>query len=402
MVGNKLEKEYILITSTNFPTGGAGANYLNLFCKGLKFNGHNIKVLMLKGFIFGKYSTRHKRNNVTEEGVSFSYLGFLKRPPKILYKVLDEVFVHLTLIRVMFSLIGKSKTTTLLIYNNDVHTNIVIYPIAKLFGIKIVSFVPEFYDKNVFTGSFIRKLKWYGFLFNFYYLNRLSYKLIVFSYYLKDQYIIRGFKESDIIIQPNLTDFDYWETKNSLVQYTMGYSGTPTLENGLYDLFAAMSLLKKEGVFTTLSVVGDNLFGSSYIPELKLVCKDLNIEENVVFKGLLELEEVKKNLSECEILTLTRPSIIQTQAGFPTKLGEYFACGKVVLVTNFGDIEKYFKSGEELVIAQSGDIKDIAKKIKWIIQNGAKADILTQEGYKKAKQMLEYKSSVKKIATFID
>lgn len=401
MVGNKLEKTFLLITSTNFPSGGAGANYLNLFCKGLKFNGYNIKVLLLKGFAFGKFSTKHNRKNVTTDGITFRYLGKLARPHNPFYKIVDEFFVHIKLIGLMFSLLPKRKTTSLLVYNNEVHTNFVIYTMASLFGIKIISFVPEYYSKDTFKGSFFRRIKWYGFLFNFTYLNKLSYKLIVFSHFLKDQYLNLGYKESNIIVQPNLTDFDFWETKHPVIKYTLGYSGTPGVENGLLDLFAAMSILKKEGINTTLSVIGDRLFGNSLIPELMEVCKDFDIAENVVFKGLVELDEVKKYLSECEILTLTRPAIIQTLAGFPTKLGEYFASGKKVIVTNFGDIEKYFRNREELVIALSGDTEDIAKKIKWIIQNGNKAELLTQEGYKKARDLLEYKSSVNKIASLI-
>ena len=401
MVGNKLDTKFLLITSTNFPTGGAGANYLNLFCKGLIYNKYKIKVLLLKGFAFGKFSTKHVKNNLTDDGIEFSYLGLTARPQNTFYKIMDEIVVHFKLIGLMLSLLPKRKKISLLIYNNEVHTNLVIYPIAKLFGIKIISFVPEFYDKGTFEGSFLRRLKWYGFLFNFSYLNRLSYKLIVFSYYLKEEYLKFGYKESDIIVQPNLTDFDYWRIESPKTQYTLGYSGTPSIENGLYDLFAAMSVLKKEGIITTLSVIGDKLFGNSIIPELVEVCKGYGIADNITFKGLVELDEVKRNLSECEILTLTRPAMIQTLAGFPTKLGEYFASGKKVLVTNFGDIEKYFLNQEELVIAQSGSVEDIAKKIKWMIENGTEAELLTQQGYKKAKQMLEYKTNVNKIAAFI-
>lgn len=402
MVGNKLDQQFILITFTNFPSGGAGANYLNLFCKGLKINGYNIKVLLLKGFAFGKFSTKHNRKNITADGIPFSYLGMIARPQNPFYKIVDEVFVHFKLVGLMLSLVPKRKITTLLVYNNEVHTNFVIYGMASLFGVKIISFVPEFYDKGTFKGSFLRRIKWYGFLLNFKYLNKLSYKLIVFSHYLKDQYLRLNYKESDIFIQPNLTDFEYWKIECPIVKYTLGYSGTPAINNGLNDLFAAMRILKKEGINTTLFVIGDSLFGKSVIPELVQVCKEFDIAENVIFKGLVELDDVKKYLSECEILTLTRPSMIQTLAGFPTKLGEYFASGKKVIVTNFGDIEKYFKNEEDLVIAQSGDVEDIAKKIKWIIQNGGKAELLTGEGYKKARDMLEYKSSVNKIASFIE
>ncbi|MEP7144524.1 MAG: glycosyltransferase [Ferruginibacter sp.] len=393
--------DYILITNSNFPGGGASANYLNLFCKGLKINGDNIKVLLLTGFTFGKYGTEHKRKNITEDGVSFCYLGSINRPKNFFPKILDEFVSSFNLIPQLFSIIPKRKTTKLLIYNSEFHSNIIIYLFARLFFIKIVTFVPEYYGKYVFEGSFLRKLKWYGFLFNFWVINKLSYKLIVFSHYLKTQYINQGISESNIIVQPNLTDFDYWEIKNSIVNYTLGYSGSPSIKDGLHDLFKAVSILKKDGIHASLMVIGDTPNGHSLLPDLKVECEKLNITENVCFSGLVELPEVKRLLSECKILTLTRPSTVQTQAGFPTKLGEYFASKKKVLVTNFGDIEKYFTKGKDLVIAESGNVEDIAQKIKWMIQKDADAEIIAHAGYHRAKLLLEYKSSIKRIAAII-
>jgi glycosyltransferase involved in cell wall biosynthesis len=342
-VGDKLTQEYILITSSNFPAGGAGANYL-----------------------------------------------------------IDDFLISLNLIFQFFTFLSNRKQIKILLYNNELHSNIIIYAMAKIFGIKVISFVPEFYDKNVFKGSLLRMMKWYGFLINFSFLNVKSYKLIVFSHYLKNQYLARGYKETDIIVQPNLTDFDFWKADGSIIKYQLGYSGTPTKGNGLFDLFEAISLLQKEGINSSLVVVGDNPYGDSFVPELVTHCKNLGINDSVSFKGLVELDDVKVLLSECEILTLTRPSIIQTEAGFPTKLGEYFAAKKIILVTNFGDIEKYFVEGTDLVIAQSGNVEDIARKIKWIIQNELKAKTITENGFNKAKALLEYKTSVNRIVGLIN
>ena len=397
MVGNNLEREYILITSSNFPGGGAGANFLNLFCKGVKYQNINIKVFLLKGFLFGNFSTTHKRRNLTDYNVPFIYLGYIKRPHNFFAKFLDEFLSFFNLVAKLISLLKNRKNTIILIYNNELQSNIVIYFFCSVFNIKIVTFVPEFYGKYVFAGSFFRQLKWYGFLFNFYFLNKLSFKLIVFSHYLKDQYLSKGYSAADIIVQPNLTDFDYWEMKDFIKTYTIGYSGSPSIKDGLHDLFTAISILKKKSINVTLIVIGDSPFGNSLIPDLKIICKTLDIEENVTFTGLVELEVVKKMLSECEILALTRPSTIQTQAGFPTKLGEYFASKKQILLTNFGDVELYFKKNIDVIMAQSGDVEEIAEKIKWMLENKSEADAIKQTGYKTAGLLLEYKSSVKRV-----
>lgn len=390
-------KRYILITSMNFPSGGAGATYLNLFCRGLKLNGYSISVVLLKGFAFGPYTYHGPRKNVTEDDIPFTYLGFKQRPDNIFLKLFDELISFLRLIIFLFSLIPDRKNINLFVYSSEIEFTIPISLIAKIFRIKTSKFVAEIIDKSEFSGSFFRKLKRFGYIFNFKYLNRISDKLIVFSFYLKNEYIKMGYNEKNIVVQPNLTDFKYWETPATEIKYDLGYSGAPYLKDGLYDLFKAISLLNNKNINVTLLVIGDATFGKSLIPALKVECEKLGISKEVSFTGLVESLLVKKYLSECKFLAITRPSTIQTKAGFPTKLGEYYATKRPVLATNFGDMDKYFTDGQDIIMAECGNPESIAQKILWMLQNAEELDTISIRGYEKAQQMLEYKNSVKKI-----
>jgi glycosyltransferase involved in cell wall biosynthesis len=401
-VETKLKQDYILITSQNFPVGGAGATYLNLFCHGLQLNGCLIRVLLLKGFAFGSYTYKGPRKNFTDYGVAYTYLGFTQRPRRQAFKLVEEFVSILRVMIFLFSLSGKRKSTTLLIFNSEIQSNLPIHFIGRLLRIRTVRFVAEFIDKSQFKGSFFRKLKWYGFLLNYKYLNKNSDKLIVFSFFLKEEYIKMGYNEHNIIVQPNLTDFEFWLSENTDIQYTIGYSGAPYLKDGLSDLFTALSLLRNEGMSVTLLVIGDSTFGKSLIPALKDECRKLNITENVTFTGLVDSSMVRKYLSECRFLAITRPSTVQTKAGFPTKLGEYFATTRPILSTDFGDIERYFDNGSDLIIAKTGNPESIASGIKWILENGEAVEQISRTGYIKAKKLLDYQTAIKRIIEFIN
>lgn len=402
MVENKLKRNYFLITSQNFPEGGAGATYLNLFCHGMQINGCCISVLLLKGFAFGNYEYKGPRKNVTEYGVPYTYLGFTQRPTNQFLKLAEEFTSLLRLTIFLFSLSGKRKSSTLLVFNSELQSNIPIHRISRLFRIRTVKFVAEFIDKSQFRGSFFRKLKWYGFVINFKYINKHSDKLIVFSFFLRDEYIKMGYNEHNIIVQPNLTDFEFWLSENAQIKYTIGYSGAPYLKDGLHDLFKAVSLLQKEDIIVNLLVIGDATFGKSLITGLKEECMRLNISDKVTFTGLVDSLLVKKHLSECRILAITRPSTVQTRAGFPTKLGEYFATTKPILSTDFGDIERYFKNEVDLVIAETGNPVSIASKIKWMLQNEDSLELISLTGYNNARKLLDYKTAIKRIIEFIN
>ena len=396
------QTEYILITSMNFPEGGAGATYLHLFCRGLKLNGYHIRVFLLKGHAFGDFTYKGPRKNITEEGIPYSYLGFKQRPVNKFLKICDELFSLCRLAIFMFSLIGKRKSIRLLLYNSDLFYNIPIHALSKVFGIELIKFVAEYIDKSEFGRSILSWIKRTGYFLNFRYLNMLSGKLIVFSLYLKDEYIRMGYKGDNIIVQPNLTDFEFWESGKGEVKYSLGYSGAPYLKDGLSDLFKAINILKNKNVYVSLLVIGDATFGDSLIPLLKVECGKMGISENVSFTGLVKSSLVKQHLTECKILTITRPSTVQTKAGFPTKLGEYFATKKPVLATNFGDMEKYFTDGVDIMMAECENPDSIARKISWMLQNDIELLRIASRGYEQARKLLEYKNSVTRIVNLLE
>ena len=387
----------------NFPRGGAGATYLNLFCRGLKNNGHNIRVLLLKGHAFGSFNYKGPRQNFTDDGVPFAYLGFTQRPENKILKILDELLSFFRLLAFLLTLAGKRKSVKLLVYNSDLFFNLPIHFVSKLFGVKLFKFVAEYIDKSEFRGSLTGWIQQASYFLNFKYLNKSSDKLIVFSSYLNDLYIKMGYCESDIIVQPNLTDFEFWKIQLTESKYTLGYSGAPYLKDGLSDLFGAISLLKREtDLKISLLIIGDAVFGESLIPALKDECARLKISDYVVFTGLVESSQVKILLTECNILTITRPSTVQTKAGFPTKLGEYFATGKPVLATDFGDMKKYFRDGWDITMAECGNIPSIAEKISWMLNNPNELSVISKRGYERAHDLLEFSNAVKRIAICLD
>ena len=402
MERNKVKPTYILITSMNFPSGGAGATYLNLFCRGMKANGRSVEVILLKGHAFGNYKYTGPRKNITEDGIPYRYMGFVQRADKSFLKIFEEVISICRLVIFLFSLISRSEPFKFLIFNSELQYNAPVMTFSRIFKVKVIKFVAEIIDKSEFSNSIFGRIKRFGYNLNYKHLNKKSDKLLVFSIYLKNFYVGLGYDENKIMVQPNLTDFDFWKPEFNDIKYTFGYSGAPYLKDGLNDLFKAISLLNGDNLNISLLVIGDATFGKSLIPSLKEECAKLGISEKVFFTGLVEHSMVKQHLSECKILAITRPSTLQTKAGFPTKLGEYFATMRPVLATNFGDMEEYFKDGTDIVMAECGNSEEIAQKIKWMIENKRELEIISERGYKTAHDLLEYKNSVRRMINFLE
>ncbi|HEY9363921.1 MAG TPA: glycosyltransferase, partial [Chitinophagaceae bacterium] len=198
-----------------------------------------------------------------------------------------------------------------------------------------------------------------------------------------------------------LTDLSGWYSHQK-AEYTIGYAGTPSIKDGIIDLLYAVKLLKEKGFFIKTLIVGDSISNTSLVPYFQKKCEEFDIIQEVTFTGLVSQEKVKEYLNRCQILAITRPDTKQTKAGFPTKLGEYMACKKVVLATKFGDIENYFNDKSEIVLAEPGNPSSIAENILWILNNSEKSMTIARNGFEKANVVLDYNMGVKKIMDFLN
>ncbi|NLM66573.1 MAG: glycosyltransferase family 4 protein [Enterococcus sp.] len=394
--------KYILITSANFPDGGPAASYLNLFCRGLKINNIDIQVYLLKGYAFGENRNMGPRKNITTDKIPYTYLGFRQRPENTGLKLVDLILSLLRLSILLLSLLRSHKKTTIVLYNSEFLFNLPILVIKKLTQIRLVKFSAEIIDRSQYKNTLTGRISRISHKAGSRMLGKMPDKLIVFSYYLKDEFKTRGFQEKDILVQPNLTDFKFWHVDDLQEKFTIGYSGAPYMKDGLHDLLKAVSLLTEKGRMIKVVIIGDATFGVTLIPALRDECIRLGLEDKVTFTGLVKTEEVKMYLSQCKILAITRPDTIQTRSGFPTKLGEYFAMKKPILATRFGDMEKYFEDRVDLVYAECGNPESIMRKIEWIIDNQEKTKEIALRGFETAKQLLDYRIGIEKILKFLN
>lgn len=398
------KKKIVLVTYGNFPFGGASANLLRLFAKGLIFHDTSIEVILPTGMSYGNNNiyTNNKRTD-NFEGINYRYLGYINHPKSTIGKVCDRV---LGIILPIFYLIIKrikGEVNTVIIYNSSFST-VLSFAITKLIlFVKVIFILPEFYEKP--KGKIIPLLKWYDFYFGINFSSIIGNKFIVLTHYLKQFLLKKGVVERSIYIMPNLVDkeiFNLGEVKPYMSdKITIGYVGSPTIKDGINDLMNSFAMIKSVYINTHLLIIGDITNGNTIIPKLKNIAFNLNILENISFTGLITFDRIPFLLNQCQVLALTRPSGITAEAGFPTKLGEYFACRKPIILTEVGDLKKYFTNRIEVILVKPNDIESISNGISELLENQHLGKIVAENGYKWMIENLEYKSSISRILNFI-
>lgn len=97
-------------------------------------------------------------------------------------------------------------------------------------------------------------------------------------------------------------------------------------------------------------------------------------------------------------LVLARPNSLQARAGFPTKLGEYLATGRPVVVTDTGEIGRYLKDGENAYIVRIDECSNVqmeervAKKILEVMEDPERAERIGAAGKEVAKRCFDWRN----------
>jgi glycosyltransferase involved in cell wall biosynthesis len=306
-----------------------------------------------------------------------------------------------------FYLIGqifRKKADVVIVYNTSLSWTLPFLLVKWLTGKELIIILPEFYKKPEKILS-AKGLKWINFYAGLKFLSKYADKLITLTTFMKNFMLKQGFEESKILILPNVTDSSYFKAQVKTTfkeeKTTIGYCGTPNYKDGIDDLIKSFGALCKLRNDVHLLIIGDAAFGKSLVPQLKLKVEELNIANQVTFTGLVTGKEVAGYLNACQILALTRPAGIFAEAGFPTKLGEYFACEKPVLVTAVGDIPYYFKNREHALIVQPGNIEEITAGFTELIDNQVLANKLTKNASNWLRENLDFQSLSVKLGNFI-
>jgi len=394
-------KNIKIVTYNNFPFGGASAN----FVRNLAFTllDDNVEVLLPTGNYYGNVpSYTNKRNNKINT-TYYRFILFLKHPKNYLGKFLDLFFGSTLLFFYIIKKAIKNEIDLIIKYDVGFISDIFLIIIGKIFNIKLVYIIVEYYKRPVNSLFSFSYLKWVNFYLGINYLPKYSDGVIVLSHFLKNYIEKRFLYKNPLLVQPNFVDSKlYVETKNNDKNKIIGYCGVLNSKDGIYDLLKSFQILSQKFPFIKLIIIGDITNGKTILPRLRDYVSELNVEDNVQFTGLVHSSKVPNLLSNCDILVFPRQSGTFAEAGFPTKLGEYFATRKPIVATKVGDIVSYFTDKKELVLADPNNPDSLANGIEYLLLNKEEGCRIGQEGYSWMIKNLDIYSVSKKISGFIN
>lgn len=384
---------FVVIGRLNYPSGTAPSSRVHLYCKALKKE--NVFPFVIN--LHSNFTKPQKFNYLgRHEGIPFYYAQkTAMREKRLLVRNLNKIKGLFNTISIIHRIKNKHNLKVLF-YGTEVWEELILFLFLKINKISIIRECSE-------IPSFMRDEKKAKKIHHF--LLRLKVKMyddiIVISDYLKFFYS-PIFPKNRIFQIPILVDMDRFKNierkkHNGKIVTYIGYMAKN--KDGLENLIASMALVIKKNKNTKLHLVGSGPDEDMIL--LKNKVKTLHLDNNISFEGNKNPEEIPTILLNSDLLVLARPDNKQATAGFPTKLGEYLACARPVVITITGEIPKYLKDNESAYLSKPNDINDFADKINYALSD-ENAEVIGKKGYEIADNNFNYQLYGKEILKLLE
>ena len=87
------------------------------------------------------------------------------------------------------------------------------------------------------------------------------------------------------------------------------------------------------------------------------------IEDKVFFTGYITEEELRDYVSRAAFTVINKHRTLQNRYCFSTKLGEYLAAAKPVVMTNVGEAMNWVKDGQSAYVVEPDDVEALSDRI---------------------------------------
>lgn len=374
--------------------GDAYTNRILAFARGFVESGIEVTLLII-------YPGHNNQADIrgSMDGFEYVFCAGLERPNHWLLRKLLGIKGILNMVKEVRHINHKRPVDAVITFSQDFSQNFPIYFWSRISQAVFVRENNEF-PRNVLRRGHSR-LNWVDKLF-FSFINRFYDGYIYISNALVDFNKPMLNKNMPIEVVPIVVDTNRFEEFESLRQQWITYCGNLYGDkDGVPILIEAFSLIHQTFPKFKLVLIG-NTSNEEEFEKLNNLIEELGITEKVVFTGFVHRSEIPGLLMQSSLLVLARPDNIQAKGGFPTKLGEYLATGRPVLVTATSDIPLYINHGANGYLALPGSANDFAEKMTMILSDYTTAEKVGLEGKKMTETHFNNSWQSRRIINFIN
>ena len=134
-----------------------------------------------------------------------------------------------------------------------------------------------------------------------------------------------------------------------------------------------------------------NYEGSIHAEAIRALINKYQLKDKLIFLGYISQELLKEYLSKAAIVIINKYENEQNTYCFATKLAEYLAAAKPVIISDFGEAINWLKNKKSAIIFPAGDITALSKSIEYVLDNPTESKAIAGEGQEICQNCFDYK-----------
>lgn len=390
-----------IITSVPFPNGMAATNRVKCYAKALSEEGVSCKILIFKRTeVRGKKSKNTQRESVWE-GIPYLYMGKTSyRHSNIFIRKLSDFLDRFRLINYL----RKNLCAGDIILG---YCGVYIYFVNMLIDVthkKRAKYVRDLcelpYVTSLTTKMAIKKRKA---MFEKQFpkcdgIVAISEALLELANKYKSP-------QTKTIKIPIMVDFNRFDMVDRSAEVEIPYifhSGTLyEQKDGILGMIEAFGIAIQKYNRPLDFILTGQIEGSPHAVQISNLISKYHLEEHIHFVGYLNDKELRNYLSKASLVIINKYITQQNQYCFSTKLAEYLAAEKVVIITNVGEAVHWLKDKESAYIVEPGDTEKLSESIIYALENRELSKKIARGGKELCKRSFDYRCYGKILLDFL-
>ena len=125
-----------------------------------------------------------------------------------------------------------------------------------------------------------------------------------------------------------------------------------------------------------------------------------HLEDKILFTGYLSESGLKDYLSKASLVIINKYDTQQNKYCFSTKLAEYLAASKPVIITKVGEAMNWLTDNKDAYIVETRQIDSLSEKIVEAFTDVQKRHVIAENGFKTCKNSFDYQNYSKQLIDF--
>ena len=201
---------------------------------------------------------------------------------------------------------------------------------------------------------------------------------------LANKYKSSQTKTIKIPIMVDFCKFDMEDRSNESEVPYIFHSGTLfEQKDGILGMFEAFGMVTQKYKKPLNFILTGQMEKSPHMEQIKTIIHKYHLEDRIHFLGYLNDEKLRDYLSKASLVIINKNITQQNKYCFSTKLAEYLAAEKVVIITNVGEAAFWLKNKDSAYIVEPENAEKLSESIIYALKNSK----LSKKKEKKGKEL---------------